>query len=69
MNNRLDGQLILSSICDSKDIDLRIGEDRIVLNACNYKLDIFVPVLIKTDEVITTFDTFTHILDLKIPLF
>jgi len=69
MNNCLNGQLILPSISDSNEIDFRIGEDRIVLNASNYKLDIFIPLLIKADEVITTFDTFTHILDVKMPLF
>jgi len=69
MNNHLNGQLILPAVSDSNQIDLRIGEDRIVLKASDYKLDIFVPLLIKADEVITAFDTFTHILDIKMPLF
>ena len=68
VNNRLEGQLILTSISDSNQIDLRIGEDRIVLNASYYKLDIFVPLLIKAEEVITTFDAFTRVLQLKMPL-
>jgi len=67
-SNCLDGRVILPSISDSNQLDLHIGEDRIVLMSSKYKLDIFVSLLIKCSEVSATFDAFTHILDIKMPL-
>lgn len=67
-DNCLNGHIILPAVYDPKQIDLRIGEDRIVLSASHYKLDIFVSVLIDCNQVITTFDAFTGKLNLKMPL-
>jgi hypothetical protein len=68
LNNSLSVEVMLNNVYDLNQLDLRIGEDRIVLEALNYKLDIFVAVLIRSDEVVAEFDTLTSVLDLKMPL-
>ncbi|XP_054159093.1 PIH1 domain-containing protein 1-like isoform X1 [Oppia nitens] len=67
-DNCLEAHVMLSSIVKTKQIVLDIGEDRIVLNADKYQLDIFVPILIHTSHMSATFDGFTHILKIKMPI-
>ncbi|XP_074036473.1 PIH1 domain containing 1 isoform X2 [Leptinotarsa decemlineata] len=68
--NCLYGEFKLPDVISAQEVDLDIGEDRILLESKtrNYLLDIFVPYIVKQKNCSSSFDKSTKILTVTMPL-
>ncbi|CAL4214729.1 unnamed protein product, partial [Meganyctiphanes norvegica] len=64
----LEADIDLPKMMNGKEIDMSVGEDRLVIETPNYFLDVFLPLSLKNSQVSAHFITSSRILNVRVPI-